>query len=161
LSSSDLWMSRLPETERASTVATTEVAALIQRTLNGDSAAFEQILIRYERRVFTLAMKLLASTHDAQDAAQEVFLRVFKYIHRFHIQRAIEPWLLQMTVNVCRNIGRNRQRRWNTFSAMGEKEVSIPQESRDPHASITEEQERRLLWKALDSLPEKERMAVI
>jgi RNA polymerase sigma-70 factor (ECF subfamily) len=64
-------------------------------------------------------------------------------------------------VNVCRNIGRNRQRRWNTFPAMGETEVSIPQESRDPHAGITEEQERRLLWKALDTLPEKERMAVI
>lgn len=162
LSQSDLWMSRLPETERKSTVAvTTEVAALIQRTLDGDATAFEQLLVRYERRVFMLAMKLLGSTHDAQDAAQEVFLRVFKYIHRFDIQKPIEPWLMQMTVNVCRNIGRNRQRRWNTFPAMGETEVSIPQQSRDPHAGITEEQERRLLWKALDTLPEKERMAVI
>jgi RNA polymerase sigma-70 factor (ECF subfamily) len=68
---------------------------------------------------------------------------------------------MQMTVNVCRNIGRNRQRRWTTFPAMEETTVSIPEQSRDPHCGITEEQERRLLWRALDTLPEKERMAVI
>src|SRR5215831_6867584 len=56
-----------------------EIACLVQRTLGGDTAAFEEIIIRYERRVFTFAMKLLGGSDDAQDAAQEVFLRAFKY----------------------------------------------------------------------------------
>jgi RNA polymerase sigma-70 factor (ECF subfamily) len=156
-----LWMSRLRDTPHAVEIA--EVASLVQRTLGGDAAAFEQLIMRHERRVFTLAMKLLGSTEDAQDAAQEVFLRVFKYIHRFDPHKPLEPWLMQTTVNVCRNIGRDRQRRWNTFPVTVEAgaEFPIAQETRDPHAGLAEEQEKQLLWKALDSLPEKERLAVI
>jgi RNA polymerase sigma-70 factor (ECF subfamily) len=154
-----LWMSRLQDTLGAVEIA--QVASLVQRTLAGDAAAFEQLIMRYERRVFTLAMKLLGSTEDAQDAAQEVFLRAFKYIHRFDFHRPLEPWLMQMTVNVCRNIGRDRQRRWNTFPETVETELAVFQEVRDPSAGLNEEQERQMLWKALESLPEKERLAVI
>ena len=154
-----LWMSRLPETETSP--ETIEVAALVQRTLGGDSAAFEQLILRHERRIFTLALKLLGATHDAQDAAQEVFLRAFKYIHRFDVRRPIEPWLMQMTVNVCRNIGRSRQRQWNTFPDVVAPEAASADESANPYAGIAEEQERRMLWRALNELPEKERMAVI
>jgi DNA-directed RNA polymerase specialized sigma24 family protein len=103
-----------------------EVSSLVQRTLGGDTAAFEQLIVRYERRVFSLAKKLLGSTEDAQDAAQEVFLRVFKYIHRFDVQKPLEPWLLQMTVNVCRNIGRDRQRRWTTFPPVSNRKWPSP-----------------------------------
>ncbi len=68
---------------------------------------------------------------------------------------------MQTTVNVCRNIGRNRQRRWNTFPEIVETEIAVADETRSPDAGLAEQQERQLLWKALDSLPEKERLAVI
>jgi RNA polymerase sigma-70 factor (ECF subfamily) len=154
-----LWMSTLPDTARPTEIA--EVASLVQRTLGGDAAAFEQLIARHERRVFSLAMKLLGSTDDAQDAAQEVFLRVFKYIHRFDTHKPIEPWLMQMTVNVCRNIGRNRQRRWNTFPETVDAQMAVACESRDPHAGLAEEQQRQMVWKALETLPHKERLAVV
>src|SRR5437868_11182194 len=93
-----LWMSQAQDAEAAPEIA--EIALLVQRTLSGDSAAFEQIILRYERRVFSLSMKLLGSAEDAQDAAQDVFLRAFKYLHRLDIRKSIEPWLMQMTVNV-------------------------------------------------------------
>jgi len=159
LTHSELLMSRLPDIEQSG--SDPEVALLIQRTLGGDTAAFEQLIVRYERRVFTLAMKLLGSTDDAQDAAQEVFLRVFKYIHRFDVRKPIEPWLMQVTVNVCRNIGRNRLRCWKTFPATIEPEMAVEHPSRDPHAGLTEKQERQMLWKALDTLPAKERLALV
>src|SRR5437868_3568786 len=138
-----LWMSRIPETETSPEIL--EVASLVQRTLGGDSAAFEQIILRYERRVFTLAMKLLGATDDAQDAAQEVFLRAFKYLHRLDVRKPIEPWLMQMTVNVCRNIGRSRQRRWNTFPAIVEPDATPADLSNDPHNEFSGEQERQML----------------
>src|SRR5262245_31990213 len=152
-------MSRLKTTDRS--VDSTEVAALVRRTLGGDTAAFEQLIVRYERRVFTLSLKLLGSTDDAQDAAQEVFLRVFKYIHRFDPAKPIEPWLMQVTVNVCRNIGRTRQRCWNTFPETVDPDSAVTHPSRDPHGCLASKQQRQLLWKALDTLPEKERLAVI
>ena len=154
-----LWMSRIPETETSPEIL--EVAALVQRTLGGESAAFEQIILRYERRVFGLAMKLLGVRDDAQDAAQEVFLRAFKYLHRLDVRKPIEPWLMQMTVNVCRNIGRTRQRRWNTFPDVAAPDAASADKSTNPYSGVAEEQQRQMLWRALESLPEKERMAVI
>lgn len=156
---SALSMSRIAETKRSQDIAV--VASLVQRTLGGDVAAFEQLIVRYERRVFSLAMKLLGCADDAEDATQEVFLRMFKYIHRFDVDKPIEPWLMQMTVNMCRNIGRNRQRRWNTFPEITADDVAIAHDSKDPLAGFAEKQERQMLWKALDTLPEKERLAVI
>lgn len=122
---------------------------------------FEQLVIRYERRVFSLAVKLLGCADDAEDAAQEVFFRMFKYMHRFDVRKPIEPWLMQMTVNVCRNIGRSRQQRWETFPAPLDSEMPARDQSPDPHAGLTEEQQKRLLWKALDCLPKKERLALV
>jgi RNA polymerase sigma-70 factor (ECF subfamily) len=152
-------MSRIPETE--ATPEAVAMASLVQRTLGGDSAAFEQIIFRYERRVFTLAMKLLGTRDDAQDAAQEVFLRAFKYLHRLDVRKPIEPWLMQVTVNVCRNIGRNRQRRWNTFPDVEAPDAASVDESTNPYSGVAEEQQRRMLRRALESLPEKERLAVV
>src|SRR5688572_7948491 len=105
-----LRMSRLePEQE------TSEIVLLLDRAIAGDTVAFEQIVLRSERRVLTLAWRLLSSMDDAQDAAQEVFLRVFKYLHRFDPRKPFEPWLVRMTVNVCRDIGQQRQRRRMIF----------------------------------------------
>jgi hypothetical protein len=75
--------------------------------------------------------------------------------------RPIEPWLMQTTVNVCRNIGRTRQRRWKTFPAFTGDESSAVCQKPNPHEGLAEEQGRLLLWKALDTLSEKERLAVI
>src|SRR2546427_3227395 len=153
-----LLMGRIPEAECSP--ETLEIASLVQRTLSGDSPAFECIISRYERRVVSLAMKLLGTMEDAQDAAQEVFLRAYKYLHRLDLQKPIEPWLMRMTVNVCRNIGRKRQRRLNTFSESETLDSPATSKSCDPFAGIAEEQERKMLWKALSTLPEKERIAI-
>src|SRR5689334_11754833 len=111
-----LEMSRVADSEVAP--ETLEIATLVRRTLAGDSAAFGEIILRHERRVLALSMRLLGTVEDAQDAAQETFFRAFRYIHRLNLEKPIEPWLMRMTVNVCRDIGRNRQRRRNFFTEM-------------------------------------------
>ena len=104
-------------------------------------------------------MKLLGTPDDAQDAAQEVFLRAYKYLHRLNLEKPIEPWLMRMTVNVCRNIGRKRQLRLTTFSDAEPPETAAAN-CRDPYLGIVEDQERQMLRRALNSLPEKERIAI-
>jgi len=85
-------MSRVPDSGLPAETA--EIALLVERTIAGDSAAFDQIILRYERRVLSLAVKLLGARDDAQDAAQEVFLRAYKYMHRVDLRRPFEPWLI-------------------------------------------------------------------
>src|SRR5688572_11473735 len=108
LSASQLWMSGAGEEIEAT-------AKLIERAITGDRTAFEEIVLQHERRVFTLAYRLLGTEEDAQDAAQEVFLRAFKYLRRFDTTRPLEPWLVRMTVNVCRRAGRGRTRTRSLF----------------------------------------------
>src|SRR5262249_50081562 len=101
-----------------------EIADLVRRTRAGDTAAFGHIIPRSARRVLTLSMRLLGSVEDAQDAAQEVFFRAFRYLHRLNLEKPIEPWLMRMTVNVCHDIGRHRQRRRNIFMEMDEPDLA-------------------------------------
>ena len=147
-----LWMTATDPEGKAEA----EFALVLQRAIAGDASAFEQIIIRYERRVLTLAWRLLASAEDAQDAAQEVFLRAFRFLHRFDTRRPFEPWLVRMTVNVCRDFGRKRQRQPNALIDTN----ALPAKS-DPHADFHSEEQRQILYTALQHLPEKERAAVV
>ena len=152
-----LAMSRLSNEEPSQEAA--EITKLVRLTLGGDSTAFEQIILRYETRVMTMAARLLGARDDARDVAQEVFLRAFKYLHRLDLQRSMEPWLMRITVNVCRDTARRRQRQRTTFV-----EIEGPEtidQSPDPYDGLAQRQERLILQRALDSLPEKERLAIV
>jgi RNA polymerase sigma factor (sigma-70 family) len=135
-----------------------ETARFVRLTLSGDSAAFEQIVIRHETRVMNLAARILGSRDDAPDAAQEVFLRAFKYLHRLDLQKPIEPWLMRITVNVCRDAARSRQRRGALID--GETPEAIDRAA-DPYDGLAQKEERLLLRRALETLPEKERLAIL
>src|SRR5207244_1408690 len=119
----------------------------------------EQIILRYQTRVMNLAARFLGTRDDARDVAQEVFLRAFKYLHRLDVQKPLEPWLMRITVNVCRDAARTRQRRRDTFV-----ETEAPEtidRSADPYAGLARKRERLMLQRALASLPEKERLAIV
>jgi RNA polymerase sigma-70 factor (ECF subfamily) len=152
-----LSMSLLSEDELSSQDA--EIARLVRLTLGGDSTAFEQIVLRYETRVMTMAARILGGRDDARDAAQEVFLRAFKYLHRLDLQKPVGPWLMAITVNVCRDAARLRQQRRDTFVEIETPEVV--DQAPDAFAGVVRCQERLLLHRALNELPEKERLAIV
>jgi RNA polymerase sigma-70 factor, ECF subfamily len=147
-----LWMSGVgPEAE-----GRVEFTLLLERAISGDVSAFEQIILRYERRVFSLAWRLLGKPEDAQDASQEVFLRAFRYLHRFDRRRPFEPWLMKMTVNVCHDLSRKRH-----AQPQGVIDPDVLRAAGDPHRELHTEQQRTILYKALQELPEKERAAIV
>jgi len=147
-----LWMSGIePESE-----GQVQFAVLLERAISGDVSAFEQIVLRYERRVFSLTWRLLGRPEDAQDASQEVFLRAFRYLHRFDPRRPFEPWLIRMTVNVCHDLGRKRREQPQTIL-----DPDFVQAINDPHRDLHAEEQKQILYKALQELPEKERAAIV
>jgi len=150
LSVGELWMSR-PDGEAERT------AKIIARAITGDRAAFEEIVRLHERRVLTLAYRLLGNGEDAQDAAQDVFLRAFKYLRRFDASKPLEPWLVRVTVNVCRRLGRKRQR----IAAVQDPPVEREDPAGNPHTQLRTEEQKTVLYRALAELGEKERAAVV
>lgn len=138
-----------------------EFSELLKRAKAGDLAAFDQIMIRHERPVFSVALRLLNRPEDAQDAAQEVFLRLYKNLRRFDQAREFSPWLYRMTVNVCRDIGRRRSRHsapsLEALTGLEEADAGAP----DPRAQAVWAQQKRIVREALKGLPEKQRAALV
>ena len=98
--------------KQASAASWTEVAGreaqLVQRCAAGDEDASAMLVAEHHRMVFGLASHLLGDRDEALDLTQEVFLRVFRTIHRFRGQSALRTWIYRITVNQVRN----RQRWW-------------------------------------------------
>jgi RNA polymerase sigma-70 factor (ECF subfamily) len=133
-------------------------AEILRRAIAGDRVAFEQVVIRHERRVLMTAFHLLGQLQDAQDAAsQEVFLRLYKYLRGFDQNRDLLPWLYRVTVNVCRDI--NRKRRNLTTSDMEQWDLASFRS--DPDADVRRAEQRQMINRALHTLTEKERMALV
>lgn len=89
--------------------ASHEIAELLRRAKAGDIEAFEQIIRLHERRVFRTALRLLRRVEDAEDAAQEVYMRLHKHLRRLKQDHDIMPWLYRVTVNVCHDANRRRE----------------------------------------------------
>ena len=85
------------------------LTTLVARARAGDALAFERIMLATEQRVVSIAWRMLGNSDDAQDAAQEVYLRVFKYLARFRTGEDFRGWLYRITINVCHDLAR-RQR---------------------------------------------------
>lgn len=155
------WMSGTRREDRAPDEAA--MAALVVRAAQGEPAAFEQLVARNERRVLTLAWRLVGRMDAAEDAAQEVFLRVFRYLHRFDARKPFVPWIMRITVNVCRDVARERRGYPASLDSVEERNgyvaPSDPRES--PHDVLARGERRAMLRSALDGLPRKERAAIV
>ena len=82
-------------------------ADLARRCLRGEPAATRELVERFQADVFGVCARLLRHRHDAEDAAQEVFLRVFRGLGRWDAGRPLRPWVMAIAVNRCRTrIGR-------------------------------------------------------
>jgi RNA polymerase sigma-70 factor (ECF subfamily) len=77
-------------------------AALVQRCLSGDSEALRSLVLRYEHVVFSLCVRMLRDRHEAEDVAQEVFLRVVRHLAKWDAARPLRPWVLAIAANRCR-----------------------------------------------------------
>lgn len=77
---------------------------------SGDRASFDALIQAHQSLVVRLAQRLLLNQAEAQDAAQEVFLRLHRSLARIEEQRALEPWLYRTTVNICHDLRRKRRK---------------------------------------------------
>ncbi len=149
--------------EASTPPVTKEYSLLIRRAKAGAIDAFEELMVRHERRVYLTALRMLAHPENARDAAQEVFMRLHRYIHRVDENRDLSPWLYRMTVNACHDFSR-KQGKANTisldeFQETGEVEALSP--SPHPDHSLSRDEQRRIVAEGLKRLPEKERAAIV
>ncbi|OGK08264.1 MAG: hypothetical protein A2Y63_03240 [Candidatus Riflebacteria bacterium RBG_13_59_9] len=85
-----------------------EVDEIVARCKKGDLEAFDELVAKYQRFVFTVIYQHLGKVDDIDDVAQEVFLRVFKFIGRYHGLASFETWLYKVILNYIRTHQRRR-----------------------------------------------------
>ncbi len=140
-----------------------EISQWIQEAKRGDASAFRQLVICHQRQVLKTAFHLLGHLELAQDAAQEVFLRLFKSLHGIEENRSLSPWLYRVTVNVCRDFHQqNRSAQFLSLESLRE-ECGWDPQSNAPgqQADLLWEEKKRLVGEAIRLLPHKEREALV
>lgn len=141
-----------------------EPGTLLVSAREGDADAFDALMRLHERQVFGTAWRLLGTVEDAQDAAQEVFLRLYRHLHRVDPRRPLGAWLHRVTVNVCHDSGRRKSRERRRSVALDDAEAAAPLHDAsvpDPAAAAARGEERRMVLEGLASLAEKERAALV
>jgi RNA polymerase sigma-70 factor (ECF subfamily) len=141
-------------------------AELVRRCLAGDEGAYRELLGRYERQVYTLAMRMVRIREDAEDLTQETFVRMFGALERYDPSRPFPAWLLTIAARL--SIDHLRRRRVKTIplfrSEPGSDEEYVV-DLRDPGIGpeeITEMREEERNAEALiASLPEHYRIVVV
>jgi RNA polymerase sigma-70 factor (ECF subfamily) len=137
------------------TPSATDQPDVLARARRGDEAAFEELMRIHERQVLLTSLRLLGRMEDAQDAAQETFLKLYRNLRIFGSLAEIRSWLYRVTVNACHDLARKR----GLLAAEGPG-LDVPVEDGGDER-IGLEQQRVLLAEALKYLPEKERAAIV
>jgi RNA polymerase sigma-70 factor, ECF subfamily len=133
--------------------------AHIRAAKEGDSRAFEEIMLATERRVALLAWRILGDAEEVKEAVQETFLRLFRHLRRFDERQDFSGWLYRIAVNVCRDQEKRRRRRG--FFAPLEAALHLPSRTTSAPDALARRGEVESLRRAIDALPQKERLALV
>jgi len=119
---------------------TTE-AELIQQSCAGNMDAFEQLILQYERRVYTIAYKYMGNHEDASDMAQEAIIKAYQSIGSFRGDAAFGTWLGKITANQCLDELRKRKKQQTTSleDTLELEEGSVKKEIESPAATPEEQ----------------------
>ncbi len=98
-------------------------AEIIHAVLDGDAQSFEEIITRYQPRVFATIRKYARRDSEVEDIAQEVFIKAFRKLHTFRAEAPFEHWIMRLTVRTCYDFLRKHQRnRENSFTDLSDPE---------------------------------------
>ena len=131
----------------------------LDRALKGDPDAFTQMVITYQRPVYNLCYRMLGNPGDAEDAAQETFLRAYKSLRRYDHSRPFPTWLLSIAAHYC--IDQIRKQRMAIVSVDDLPDLDIPDVSPGPESMASRREEQERVRVLLASLAPVDRAAVV
>jgi RNA polymerase sigma-70 factor (ECF subfamily) len=124
-------------------------STLVRHATNGDAAAWEPLVLAHQEAVFRLCYLLLGDPDDAEDIAQETFLRAWNHLKRFDATRPLRPWLLSIASNLASNRRRSAGR---YLAALTRAFRNEPTSSSSTEEKSTQHTEAKDLWKAVQNL---------
>src|SRR6476660_9626308 len=141
-----------------------EDVRLMRLVSRGDTSAFEKLIERHQALVAGTVARMLSSSSDVEDIAQQVFIRVWKGARRYVPRAKFTTWLLKITRNLVFNEMRRTKRRHHVplQSEVGVEDPPLKDETTlAPDASLLESELQQAIEEAIQRLPETQRMALV
>jgi RNA polymerase sigma-70 factor (ECF subfamily) len=127
-----------------------EDSGLAREARSGNRAAFDELVRRYQKKVYRIAFGILRSSHDADDAVQDIFIRAYRYLPSLDLGRSFEGWLMGIAMNQARTMRSRRRTATSETSQVAAAEK--PARDVEMHAAALQ---------AVSALPEKQREAML
>jgi len=134
----------------------------VYQTVEGDAAAFNELVNRHHSKIYRLAYRMLGNPDDAADATQETFLEAYKSVKSFQFQSQFGTWLYRIGINTCQQYIRKSQSNERKLAAYTrEAEIHRPAPDNDsPERTLLKTEQSEIIQGAIDRLPPKQREVV-
>jgi len=160
---SEVPVSHIPE-QRPHPVAVPTDEELVAAYLKGNKAAFEEIVRRYEDRLYRLSYRMLGNHHDALDAVQEILVKLMAALLKFQGRSRVGTWVYRLAANTCLDIRRKRGRTAAEsleaaleFSPSTSLAILDDEPADNPDVYLEQQYRENVVRAALDKLPESQR----
>jgi RNA polymerase sigma-70 factor, ECF subfamily len=129
---------------------------LVERVKNGDSRAFEELVVRHQKSIYYFVLRVLKNPLDAEDTVQRIFLLAYQNIKGFRADSTFKTWIYRIGINQCHNYFRQSKNR--EFISVDD--IPVPDSTADPEGDFSDRERVLQLQKAVERLPYKQRMVV-
>lgn len=130
---------------------------LIHRVRDGDTGAFEELVLRYQKPVYSFVLRLLRDPAEAEDTVQKVFLLVYQNLKNFRFESSFKTWLYRISINQCHNVFRQHKNR--EFTPLDDLPLADSKTSQEE--DYAREEIMAQARKAIEKLPTKQRQVLL
>ncbi len=130
---------------------------LIDRFLQGDGTAFDELVRKRQREVYNLAYRMTRNAEDARDLSQEAFLQVYRKVNRFDRRSSLSTWLYRIVVNLCLN---HLNRGSRSASPVADQQPEVADPSEGSLERLQERERQDALARAIATLPPQQRASL-
>ena len=140
---------------------------LVELSAGGDIEAFETLIQAHQKKVYNIALRMTRNAEDAQELAQDTFVRAFVAIKKFRCEASFSTWLYRITMNVCTDFLRKRNKavvvsmEQGAVGSENEQPIQLPEEGPGPDELSEKRQLKKLVRQAMDSLSAEHRQVLV
>ncbi len=139
---------------------------IIEKVLGGDANAFEELVLKYEKTVYNLALRMVGDRDDAFDMTQEAFIKAYGSLSSFRGDSKFSVWIYRIATNVCLDFLRSKSRKQQVSLTVSDDDdedaqLDIPDPSSAPEQQLMQKMSMQSVEEGLKTLPDKQRQILV